>query len=175
MDDSTMLQRWRDGEAVAGQQLVRRHFASLYAFFVTKCPDLADELVQSTFAACVAARETYRGDASFRTFLFAIARKQLCTALEGRRRNAARLDYSVSSIAENITTPASRIARDQEHRQLVEALRSLPVEQQTLLELHYWQDLDPNQLAVVFETTESTIRQRLCRARKALRTLVSHA
>jgi len=167
-----MLQRWRDGEATAGQMLFRRHFESVYGFFATKCPDLADELVQSTFMACLKARDQFRGDASFRTFLFAIARNQLYTALDTRRRTAARLDYAISSIAEIVTTPGTRLARDQEHRHLLEALQRLPVEQQTLLELHYWQELDAVALAEIFETNEVNIRQRLTRARKAVREIV---
>jgi RNA polymerase sigma-70 factor (ECF subfamily) len=175
MDDSVMLARWREGEVGAGQQLVRRHLASVYGFFATKCPDLADELVQQTFLACVKTRDAFRGDASFRTYLFSIARKQLWTALGNRHRAHGRLDHQVSSIAEIITTPATRLGRDQEHRHLLDALRHLPVEQQTLLELHYWENLDAAQLAVVFETTDVTIRQRLSRARKALRALLERS
>jgi RNA polymerase sigma factor (sigma-70 family) len=174
MDDS-LLTRWRAGEMGAGQELVQRHLASVYGFFATKCPDMADELVQQTFLACVKSRDAFRGDASFRTYLFSIARKQLWTALGTRQRNHERLDYAVSSIAQIITTPATRLARDQEHRHLLDALRHLPVEQQTLLELHYWENLDAAQLAVVFETTDVTIRQRLSRARKALRALLARS
>jgi RNA polymerase sigma-70 factor (ECF subfamily) len=52
---------------------------------------------------------------------------------------------------------------------MLEALRALPVEQQTLLELHYWEELDAQQLAEVFATTPGAIRVRLTRARAALR------
>ena len=42
------------------------------------------------------------------------------------------------------------MVRNEDHRRLCAALRRLPVEQQTLLELHYWDDLDAAQLAEVF-------------------------
>lgn len=172
MDDTTMLQRWKAGDAQAGQQLLRRHFRSLYGFFQNKCPDHADELVQATFTACIQTRDTFRGDASFRTFLFAIARRQLLAALRASHQAATRLDFELSSLADIVTTPSTRLARDQEHRRLVEALRQLPVEQQLVLELFYWHELDTIQLAVVFETTNAVIRQRLLRARRALRALL---
>src|SRR5258706_576213 len=54
-----------------------------------------------------------------------------------------------------------------------EALCQLPVEQQTLLELHYWEDMDIANLAEVFEMPPTTIRTRLHRARKALRERMS--
>ena len=167
-DDTSLLERWRAGDTQSGQALFRRHFDSIYGFFATKCPGEADELVQSTFLACVSAKDQFRGESSFRTYLFTIARHQLYRMLASRQRIAATIDFDVSSIAELVTTPGTRLARNEEHRQLVTALQRLPVEQQTLLELHYWQELGMAELAVVFEVTEQVIRTRLHRARKAL-------
>lgn len=48
-------------------------------------------------------------------------------------------------------------------------LRTLPVEQQTLLELYYWEDLEIADLATIFEASANAIRIRLHRARQALR------
>jgi RNA polymerase sigma-70 factor (ECF subfamily) len=167
--DLALLDRWRTGDAAAGEALFQRHFDSIYGFFETKCEADADELTQATFLACLRARDQFRKESSFRTYLFTIARHELYRVLRGRQRDGARLDFQLSSIAELVSTPGTRIARNQEHRQLVEALRSLPVEQQTLLELHYWEDMEIAALAEVFEIPQATIRTRLHRARKALR------
>jgi RNA polymerase sigma factor (sigma-70 family) len=169
VDDHELLDRWRAGDAASGQLLFERHFDSIYGFFETKCEAEADELVQATFLACVRAKTQFRKESSFRTYLFTIARHELYRVLRGKRRDGERLDFEYSSIAELVSTPGTRIARNQEHRQLVEALRQLPVEQQALLELHYWEDMDIAQLAEVFESPAVTIRTRLHRARKALR------
>lgn len=167
--DIALLDQWRGGDATAGQALFQRHFDSIYSFFETKCEADADELVQSTFLACLRARDQFRKESSFRTYLFTIARNELYRVLRTRQRDGARLDFELSSIAELITTAGSRIARDQEHRHLLEVLRQLPVEQQTLLELHYWEDMEIAELAEVFEMPQATVRTRLHRARKALR------
>ncbi len=47
-------------------------------------------------------------------------------------------------------------------------LRTLPVDQQLLLEMYYWEDLDRDQLAEVFDVETATIGSRLFRARQAL-------
>jgi RNA polymerase sigma-70 factor (ECF subfamily) len=167
--DIALLDRWRNGDAGAGEALFQRHFDSIYGFFETKCEADADELVQSTFLACLRARDQFRKESSFRTYLFTIARHELYRVLRGRQRDGARIDFELSSIAELVSTPGTRIARNQEHQRLLEVLRQLPVEQQTLLELHYWEDLDIAALSEVFETPNATIRTRLHRARKALR------
>jgi RNA polymerase sigma-70 factor (ECF subfamily) len=169
VDDLTLLDQWRDGDTGAGQALFQRHFDSIYGFFETKCEAEADELTQATFLACVRARDQFRKDASFRTYLFTIARNELYRMLRTRQRRDDKLDFELSSIAELISTPGTKIARNQEHRRLIEALRSLPVEQQTLLELHYWEDQDIAALAEIFDAPAATIRTRLHRARKALR------
>src|SRR5215468_4636081 len=171
-DDATLLARWRDGDRGAGEALFARHFDSVFGFFETKCEAEADELTQATFLACLRARDQFRSESSFRTYLFTIARHELYRALRGRQRKDARLDFGVSSIAELVSTPRTRIARGQEQRRLIEALRQLPVEQQTLLELHYWEEMEIGQLAEIFEAPTATIRTRLHRARKALRALL---
>lgn len=172
MDDHELLDKWRAGDADAGQDLFERHFDSIYGFFETKCAAEADELVQATFLACLRAKTQFRKESSFRTYLFTIARNELYRVLRGKQRDGERLDFALSSIADLISTPGTKLARNQEHKHLLDALQRLPVEQQALLELHYWEDMEIAQLAEVFEAPAVTIRTRLHRARKALRDLM---
>lgn len=170
--DYELLDRWRTGDAEAGQALFARHFDGIYGFFETKCENEADELVQATFLACLRAKDQFRKESSFRTYLFTIARHELYRVLRERQRDGKRLDFELSSIAALASSPITRLGRNQEHQRLVSALRQLPVDQQTLLELHYWDDVGMTELAEIFEAPEVTIRSRLHRARKALRELL---
>jgi RNA polymerase sigma factor (sigma-70 family) len=167
--DLEELERWRGGDQAAGEALFARYFERLCRFFATKCPGDVDELVQRTLLACLRARDQFRRESSFRSYVFAIARHELYHHLRKQRRDGDRLDFSVTSVAQLVTTPATRLARNAERRRVVEALRELPVDQQVLLELHYWEDLDIAALAEVFGATPGAIRVRLHRARKALR------
>ena len=167
--DLELLKRWRDGDRAAGEALFSRHFPSLCRFFATKCGADADDLIQRTMLACVAARDQFRAESTFRTYLFTVARNELYRFLRKSQREGDRLDFSVTSIAQLVSTPATRLARDADRRRLQEAMRELPLELQTLLELHYWEELDAAGLAEVFETTPGNIRVRLHRARHALR------
>jgi RNA polymerase sigma factor (sigma-70 family) len=173
-DDITLLGQWRGGDATAGQTLFERHFDSIYGFFETKCSSDADELTQATFLACLRARDQFRGDSSFRTYLFTIARNELFRVLRTRQRRDAKLDFELSSIADLVSSAGTQMARNQEHRALIEALQHLPVEQQTLLELHYWEDMEIAELSKIFDAPAATIRTRLHRARKALRERVEN-
>ncbi len=165
--DRELLERWRAGDQAAGRDLFARFFDPLFRFFANKCNE-PDELVQATFFALVKARDQFAGRSSFRTYLFTIARNELYRWLRTFKRERG-FDPELSSIAEVATTAGSRLARNEEHRRLCAALRTLPVESQTLLELHYWEGLDATALAEVFDAQVATIRQRLSRARLALK------
>ncbi|MBK7076452.1 MAG: sigma-70 family RNA polymerase sigma factor [Myxococcales bacterium] len=165
--DRELLERWRAGDQAAGRDLFARFFDPLFRFFANKCNE-PDELVQATFFALVKARDQFAGRSSFRTYLFTIARNELYRWLRTFKRERG-FDPELSSIAEVATTAGSRLARNEEHRRLCAALRTLPVESQTLLELHYWEGLDATALAEVFDAQVATIRQRLSRARVALK------
>jgi RNA polymerase sigma factor (sigma-70 family) len=167
-DDFVLLDRWRAGDKAAGQTLFERHFDSISRFFETKCRTEVDELVQATFFACVRAVHQFRKESSFRTYLFTIARHELYRVLRERKRSEA-VDFELSSIAQLETTPGTVLDRNLEKSRLVEALRQLPVAQQTLLELHYWEHVEIAALAEIFEAEPAAIRQRLHRARVALR------
>jgi RNA polymerase sigma-70 factor (ECF subfamily) len=170
--DLALLERWRGGDRSAGEDLFARHFADIYRFFDNKVDANADDLVQRTFLACTAARDQFRGHSSFRTYLFTIARNELYGYLR-RLPRGEQVDFEVTSIAEVVTSLSGRLGRARELAQLRAALRELPAEQQLLLELHYWHDLDAAALGEVFDASAATVRVRLMRARRALRALMA--
>jgi len=167
-EDFALLQRWRAGDRSAGEELCARHFDEIYRFFKHKIPGDADDLTQETFLACVKARDQFQGKSTFRTYLFTIARNELYMRLR-QLPSFKHVDLEVSSLDELVSSPSKQLAKNQELAQIRAALHQLPVEQQVLLELHYWHDLNPAALAEMLETSPGTIRVRLLRARRALR------
>jgi RNA polymerase sigma factor (sigma-70 family) len=166
--DLDLLEKWRTGDSHAGQALFTRHFADIYRFFEHKVGVDADDLAQQTFLACVAGRNQFRGGSTFRTYLFAIARNQLYTFLR-QLPKARHVDFEQTSIAELVPSLSSQLGHARDIDRLRLALSGLPAEQQLLLELHYWHELDAEALGEVFDAAPGTIRVRLLRARKALR------
>lgn len=167
--DLALLDQWCGGNATAGNQLFHRHFSTLYKFFEHKVIGDIDDLVQETFLECVKGRDTFRRQSTFRTYLFAIARNILLQ--HWRRKASARptLDFEEISIESLSTSIGSRFARQSERARLLAVLRTLPLEQQLLLEMYYWQELDRDQLAEVFEVETATIGSRLHRARQVMK------
>jgi len=167
-DDLALLDRWCAGDKASGNELFKRHFEAVYQFFEYKTDGDIDDLVQETFLACLRSRETFRRQSSFRTYLFAIARHVLLGYWRRRASHRPTLDFDEISVASLSTSAGTRLAKRQDRAALLAALRELPLEQQLLLEMYYWQELDRDQLAEVFEVAEATIGSRLFRARKQL-------
>ena len=169
-DDVELLDAWREGDAAAGEQLVARHFDGVCRFFRTKVSDGVDDLLQRTFLRCVKARERLRPGSSFRAFLYTAARNELIDHFRRERvRGEARVDLSMSSVADLGRSPASLMAEDEGRRLLIAALQRIPVELQIALELYYWENLSGPELAAVLEVPQGTVRSRLRRGVEALR------
>jgi len=166
--DGELLERWRSGDAVSGEALFERYYAMLERFFLNKVARGAQDLVQETFMRCVERRERIRDNDRFRMYMFAIAYNVLAAHLRERYRGEREIDLSKVSVCDVMPGPSSLVARHREHRLLLKALRAIPIDDQVILELHYWEQLTTHQMADVIGIPVGTVRGRLQRARARL-------
>ncbi|HET6583189.1 MAG TPA: sigma-70 family RNA polymerase sigma factor [Nannocystaceae bacterium] len=167
--DFDLLQRLAAGDRHAGGELFARHYVSVRRFFEVKAGTAAEDLTQHTFLACVEACARFRRESSFRTFLFAIARRQLLQYLRKQQRTDVAMRLSWAQGPDTAITPTRLITDRHEQRLLLMALNWLQVELQMVVQLYYWEGLDGPQIAEVLEIPASTVRNRLSRARADLR------
>lgn len=166
--DRDLLAAWREGDRAAGSELFERHFDELYRFFRNKTDDGVEDLIQQTLLGCVKGLDGFREDASFRTWLFAIARNELYGHLRARQRHDVDVDIGAISVADQGTSPSAAFARRREHQLLLAALRSIPLDLQVALELYYWEGVDGPELAAALDVPEGTARSRLRRGKEEL-------
>ncbi len=165
--DFELLDAWRAGDREAGATLFDRHFSAMYRFFRGKLDDGVDDVIQTVFLACLKSTVPLRREATFRSYLFTVAKNELYRRFRERNRQGD-VDVSVSSLADMGASPPSIVAAAEEQRLLVAALRRIPLELQLIVELHYWEELSGPELAAVLDIPEGTVRSRLRRAREAL-------
>lgn len=169
VDDFELLGHWRAGDRQAGNTLLRRHFDGLYRFFRNKLDADVDDLIQRSFLACVESKEKFRGDGSFRAYLFTVARHELYHHFvrcgRGRKRH---VDMGSMSVADLGSSPSSKAARREEEALLLRALTRIPVDLQIAIELFYWEEMTTGELATVLGVPQGTAKSRLRRAREAL-------
>ncbi len=166
--DGELLTRWRAGDTASGEALFERYYEMVERFFLNKVPGGAPDLVQETFIRCVESRERIRDNDQFRVYMFGIAYHVLSGYLRERYRGDRAVDLSEVSVCDLAPGPGSLVAHRREHRLLIEALRNIPVDEQVILELHYWEQLTTDQMAEVLGIPIGTARGRLQRARARL-------
>lgn len=162
--DAALLDAWRAGDLAAGNTLFRRHVRLLFRFFRTKLDGSVDDLVQETLLGCL--KGNFREETDFRTYLLCIARNRLYTHYKKKQRG---FDPLTSSVVQMGHSPSAVVAHGEDRARLLAALRRIPVESQTLLELYYWNGLQGPALAEILEISPHTVRSRLSRARDRLR------
>lgn len=166
--DAELLEAWRAGDGAAGSELFERHYPAVVRFFANKIAGDPADLIQETFEACVKGRDRLRDDAGFAAFLFGVAYNVLKRHYERSRKHGERFDPATDSAADLSPGPATMVARRNEHRLLLAALRRIPLEQQVVLELFYWEGMTSAAIAEVLAMPHGTIRTRLRKARQQL-------
>lgn len=166
--DSELIRAWRAGDRQSGSVLFERHFDSVRRFFRNKVDQGVEDLVQRTFVACLEGRDRFREEASFRTYLFAIAHNLLREHFRRQRRVTEELDLERLSIVDLGASPSSLLAARSEEKLLLHGLRQLPIASQVILELYYWEQLTGAELGLFLGVPEDTARSRLRRAKSQL-------
>jgi RNA polymerase sigma factor (sigma-70 family) len=172
--DAELLDDWRAGDAAAGRELFHRHGAAVQRFFRSKLGPDREDLIQRTFLACLESRDRVRDGSSFRTFLLGVARHKLYDHLERMQGPAGRFDPLVSTAMDlAAASPSAVIAREERRDAVLDAMQRLPIELQLVLELHYWEELETAEIALVLDIPRGTVKTRLMRARERLRELLA--
>lgn len=169
--DEELLERWRAGDNQAGEVLLRRHFVGLRSFFLARLhdEDTVKDLVQDTLVAAVEKRDHFPASVPVRAYLFGIARNKYRNEVGRRSAERERLDPAKHTLADVTGRRHSSILTDKDElRRLFDALRSIPIKDQDLLELHYFQDLTAEELAAMEDIKTTTAKSRLRLARVKL-------
>lgn len=167
-DDADLLAAWRAGDARAGETLFERHVPSVIRFFRNKIDHGVEDLVQATFLACLESEHRFEGRGSFRSFLLGVARHKLFRHYRDERGSLEQLDFGSQSFADLAPGVSTVLAHQGEDQLLLQALRSIPVDLQIVIELYYWEDMTAAEIAVACELPEGTVRTRIRTARRLL-------
>ena len=168
-DDLELLDAWIAGDQNAGDLLIARHLPAVRRFFDTKVPHLAEDLAQRTLLACVQGRERFRRDGTFRAYLFGIARRQLLLQLREGTRADTLQSFAAAAGPDTAATPTGLIAAREEQRLVLRAFEDLSEEQQTVIQLFYWEEMTVAEIAMVLEISVTAVTSRLGRARDSMR------
>ncbi|XEC93805.1 RNA polymerase sigma factor [Paenibacillus tarimensis] len=137
------------------------------AFIITRRRDLADDIVQDVFLQVYRNIESFRGEASMKTWLLAITRNISANAL---RSAFIRKVTLVEWVAPKSASPSAE-NEAMEHaftNEIWEAVFKLPLKLREVLILHAKYELNVKEIASILHLPEGTVKSRLSRARKLI-------
>ena len=168
----------REGDHGAFEELVLLYEKRVLALTQRMCgnPEDAAEAAQEAFLAAWQGLKNFRGDSSFSTWLYRLSSNACVDLLrrEGRRQAAVSLDGEDLNldIPSPIPSPQEEAERRELREQIEAGLRALPPEYRAVLVLREMQQLRYDEIAHVLELDVGTVKSRISRGRKRLRSFL---
>jgi RNA polymerase sigma-70 factor (ECF subfamily) len=148
-------------------RLVREHLPTLLrtAVRLTGRTDAAEELVQETLGRAARSWRTFRGEASFRTWLYRV----LLNAFRDRvsQNNGTTFDGELEDHRE--PEPSRRLMQQEFERLVAERVSALPPRQREVLVLVAYEGLDAAETARLLGVSEANVHSTLHVARSRLK------
>ncbi|MFQ5610530.1 MAG: RNA polymerase sigma factor [Anaerolineae bacterium] len=176
MAEETLIQRWRDGETDAFDELYQRHAAAIYrlGWSMLRQPQAAEDVVQETFLRAYRARRRFDPrQASFGTWLYQIALNYCRSQLRRKRLLTIPwpwLSRSEAGAAVSSARPGPETAflRNEYRLSLWEAVQGLSEPLREVVVLHYYLEIPAVEIAALLDCPVGTVYSRLHNARRRL-------
>ncbi|MEM9454410.1 MAG: sigma-70 family RNA polymerase sigma factor [Myxococcota bacterium] len=167
-EDVGLLLRWRNGDAKAGEAFIRSYYPAVYKQIRAQTggdADLAADLTQSVFEVVLNKHDD--SIENIGAYLRGIAHRKVLGHF--RRWADKQADHQISQLVRSEIGAISRLAKAEDARLLVQALRSLSIEDQQYLVWTYAEGLSQQQVAERLGLKRSQVNGRIDRARGRLR------
>jgi len=184
VEDRVLVKQAQRGDFEAYDELVRRHQERIYAtlYNMTSNHEDAHDLAQEAFIKGFRALKSFKGEASFFTWIYRIAVNRTINFLKQRKRRPQMslndLDYRVEHdpdfialISEN--TPRRDLNLLELQEKLNEAMQKLSHIHRLVVTLHDIQGLSHDEIGKIMDCNTGTVRSRLFYARQQLQAYLS--
>lgn len=175
--DNHLLERATGGDREAMNTILSA-LAPLIEKQLLRYPVTEDDrrdLLQTALVQVMRRVGSFRGDASFSTWLFRVTANEALMMMRSQRRLRARitggfeLDDLAALPASAVDTRERPVVERQEAEAVQAAIATLPEDYREVVLAHYTEDLNLQEIAGRMRLTESAVRSRLHRARARLR------
>src|SRR4051812_15812447 len=167
--DLDLISRWRRGDERAATELVARHAQALARFAASfGANEEVDDLVQDTFIRAFQSLDGFRGESTFRTWLFTIERRLLLDRRRAEKRRPGRVEVQETDAATEYDALDRMVAGEAAGR-VHEAMKHLSPTQREVFALRVAQGLSYREIAELVGTTEGAARVHYHNAMRAVK------
>lgn len=182
--DGELMVAFNEGDQEAFALLYDRHARALVNFFYKMCYDraLAEDLTQDTFLKLLRFRGKYRPEASFKTFLYTVARNLWIDRHRSQKAAPKTVSAEIRAQEEGSTlgealeaapdSPADRLAGREAADIVRQALLDLPEGQRVVFLMAEAQGLKYREISQILEIPVGTVKSRMNAAITRLRGLL---
>jgi RNA polymerase sigma-70 factor (ECF subfamily) len=170
--DIKLMDRVKKGDESAFEELISRHYHSVYNFANRFLLDAAnaEDVTQEVFLRVFRAAKTYTARAKFSTWLYTIT-KNLCFNELRRKRSVNILSIEDEMLAEIPSlddSPVSRLEKEEIRARVLDAVRALPANLRVAVLLLKYHGLSYEEVAEILGCTVNAVKLRLHRAKDYL-------
>lgn len=158
--DAVLIARWKAGDQRAATELVERHSPALARFAVSwglREMDDIEEVVQDTFVRAFGSLDGFRGDSSFRTWLFTIERRLMMDRRRAEKRKPSGFEISEEDAVTEYDALDQLMAGEAESHVIAAVRRLTPTQRQVFM-LRVTEGLSYKEIAETVGTTEGAAR-----------------
>lgn len=157
LSDEALVDRARSGDASALAQLYRRYVGEVYGFAMNNLGGSqdAEDVTSATFTKVVDSLASFRGEATFRTWLYAIARNQV---RDHWRHNGHPHPVGLEEVRLTSTDTAAPATNPRWSRLGEAVMAQLPVNYREVLSLRILQERSVRETAAALATTEGNVK-----------------
>lgn len=156
--DAALIARWKAGDQRAATELVGRHGSALARFAASSgARGDIDELVQDTFVRAFASLDGFRGESSFRTWLFSIERRLLLDRRRATNRRPEGVELT-DGVAATAFDPLDEVVASEAQGRMRRAIARLTPTQRDVFLLRVTEGLSYKEIAAALDSTEGATR-----------------
>lgn len=159
-----------DDEA-AFRELFDRFYPMIYAFSYRAClsPAQAEDITQETWIKAARSLKKYRGDSSFKTWIYRIASNNIQDWIRGKSRRE-RMECEVLENAGDVLAES-----EPDLSRVTQALHALPDDLRLAIVLTFYEGMNHAQAGAVLGCAEATVSWRVFRAKQKLKKILSRS
>ena len=139
-----------------------------YIFLIVGNEETAEDLTQDTFVKVKHSLERYKGDASYKTWLFKIARNSTYDFLR-RKRLVQFVPFMSSDFEDHQLTPEAYLNNKESIKDLYVAIKKLKLAYQEVIILRYIHELSIEETAAILNWSVSKVKSKTFIATKKLK------